>query len=147
MGGRLLERRVDATRYATVTPVLRWLVTEAPAGHRIGVAGVTPGAPAMWAAFGPRLGNRAEFIGTTDDHMLVEYTRERPFLRALARSRYDLVVLYRGVYPNDPFRRAGEFSRTTPADYAIWLAKAGFRQVAFDGTSIVYARARALPEA
>jgi hypothetical protein len=142
IGGRLLERRIDATRYATVAPVLRWLVTAAPAGHRIGIVGVTFAPPAMWAAFGPRLGNHAGFIGPTHDHMLLEYTRERPFLRALARSRYDLVVLYRGPYTADPFLPRWRFSPTTPAEDAIWLARAGFKPVGFDGTSIVYGRAR-----
>jgi hypothetical protein len=140
VGGRLLQRRIDATRYAQVSPVPRWLVTEAPAGHRIGIAGVDAGPPAVWAAFGPRLRNRVGFIGPTDDHMLLEYTRRGPFLRALRRGRYDVVVLYRGEFPTDPFRDPSPFSTTTPAAQAIWLAQAGFRVLAWDGTSLVYGR-------
>ncbi len=145
VGGRLLERRVDATRYAQGAPVARWLATVASAGHRIGIAGVTGGLPVVWPAFGPTLGNRVGFIGPTRDHMLLEYGRKGPFLRAVARSRYDLVVVYRGPYTGDLFRPPWQFSTTTPAEQAIWLTQAGFRLVAYDATSIVYGRPRGSP--
>ena len=71
--GAAIERRVDRTRYANADPALRWLVTAVPSGHRIGIAGVWIKLPPTWAAFGPRLGNRVGYVGSTVDHMLVQY--------------------------------------------------------------------------
>ena len=138
--GAWIERRVDRTRYANADPALRWLVTAAPSGHRIGIAGVWIKLPPTWAAFGPRLANRVGYVGATVDHMLVQYARRPQFVSALRRGDYDLVVLGRGWYPLNPFTRSSPLSPTTVAQQAAWIRSAGYRLVAAGEEYLVYSR-------
>jgi 4-amino-4-deoxy-L-arabinose transferase-like glycosyltransferase len=138
--GAVIERRVDRTRYANADPALRWLVTAVPSGHRVGIAGVWIKLPPTWAAFGPRLGNRVGYVGSTVDHMLVQSARRPQLVSALRRGGYDLVVLGRGWYPLNPFQRSSPLSPTTVAEQAAWIRSAGYRLVAAGEEYLVYSR-------
>jgi hypothetical protein len=81
-------------------PVISWFAERATSGHRVALAGVwtTDGLSPVWAAFGPRIGNHVQFMGHFVDGQLREYDDEAAWRRALARGRYDLLVVGGGGY-------------------------------------------------
>jgi hypothetical protein len=80
--------------------VLSWFAERAQSGHRVALAGSwsVDGLSPVWPAFGPRIGNRVEYLGTFVDGQLREYDDEAAWRRALAGGGYDLLVVGRGGY-------------------------------------------------
>ena len=115
--GQIDQRHLNDRRYRGADAALDWILDHAPSGHRIGVTGVwnplllSPTLP----AFGPRFGNYVAYVGPVERGMLQFYERRGPFLAAVRRGRYDLVLVGRGVAPS---RR--------PPKQELWLRSAGF---------------------
>jgi hypothetical protein len=116
------ERYLDG-RYLGATPALDAALASAPPGSEIGVAGawpVTTISPVL-ALMGPRLGNEVEYVGEWRDGWLLPYETPAAFARALARGRYDLLMVGREkplAFPQLPEER--------------WARRAGYRPIAGD---------------
>lgn len=114
VGGRALERRIDRHRYLGLDPTVDWIVAHAPSGHRVGLAGFWTGAefaPPL-AMLGPRLANHVAYVGPHVDGVLRIHRRRRPFLAALRRGRFDLVLVQRGLSRPGPVLREERWARS-----------------------------------
>ena len=106
--GHRVEQRINDGRYLGSDPAIDALLRAAPTGKRIGlaadwtVAGLTP----IWPSFGTRIGNDVEYVGHFVRGFLTPYAHERDFQAALARRRYDLLVVGRGFFPPQADARA-----------------------------------------
>ena len=76
--------------------------------------------------FGPRIGNRVQYVGEFRDGMLRDYGTRRGFLAGLRDQRDDLLLVSRG----DPPQAQVEQQR--------WARSAGFEQVARSERFILY---------
>lgn len=122
VGGRVVQDRHHDQRYARHDAAAAYVNTDAPEGHRIGVAGleaVTDTSP-IYPLFGPRLRNEVEYVGPFVEDLLRTYGTARDFVAALDRGRFDLLMVYR---PADPGATARE---------EAWATRAGFAPVARD---------------
>jgi hypothetical protein len=99
--GAALRDRYRHSSYAAIDPVYAALARDAPAGHRIGVAGyfTATGVDPILPAEGPALGNQVDVLGAWRDHYLRRYIRQADFLQALDGGRYDLLIVGRGQPP------------------------------------------------
>lgn len=119
-GAHRVEQRVNDRRYLGVDPAVDTLLRVAPSGRRVGlasdwsVAGLSP----IWPSFGTRIGNDVEYVGPTIDGWLHRYGDERSFRAALARRRYDVLVVGRGFFPPQATREQR------------WATDAGWRTIA-----------------
>ena len=119
-GGHRMEQRINDRRYLGVDPAVDTLLRVAPSGRSIGlasdwsVAGLSP----IWPSFGTRIGNHVEYAGHTIGGWLHRYGDERSFQAAIARRRYDVLVVGRGFFP----------PQATPEQR--WAMDAGWRTVA-----------------
>ena len=116
--GYAVERRFNDRRYRVVEPPLAW--ARDGRERRIGLAGLwdVNGLSPVLPAFGPRLGNRVEFVGPFRREMLHEHVRRGPFVAELRRERYDLLVLGRAILPGTP-----------RGDLEAWARAAGYDEV------------------
>lgn len=118
--GHRIEQRINDGRYLGSDPAIDTLLQAAPSGKRIGlaadwtVAGLTP----IWPSFGTRLGNDVEYVGHFVRGFLTPYDNEADFRAALARRRYDLLVVGRGFFPPQATREQR------------WARDAGWRTIA-----------------
>jgi hypothetical protein len=118
-GAHRVEQRINVGRYVGVDPAIDALLRIAPSGRRIGLAsdwsvgGLSP----IWPSFGTRIANHVEYVGYFDG-FLRRYPTRRRFQEALARGRYDVIVVGRGFYPPQPTREQR------------WAIDAGWRTVA-----------------
>jgi hypothetical protein len=55
-------------------------------------------------AFGPRFANTVQYVGPNDQTMLGRYTDRAPFVAAVKRGRYDVLVIGRGEAPGESVR-------------------------------------------
>jgi hypothetical protein len=106
--GRRDQVRFDAARYRGVDATFDWIDAHVPRDHRVALAGnwaQSVGPP--FPVFGPRLRNEVAYNGPWVDDMLQYYARPGPFVAALRRGRYDLLVVGRGFLaaPGNPPRR------------------------------------------
>ncbi|MEA2240803.1 MAG: hypothetical protein QOD24_359 [Solirubrobacteraceae bacterium] len=119
-GAHRMEQRINDRRYLGVDPAVDTLLRVAPSGRRIGLAsdwsvgGLSP----IWPSFGTRIGNDVEYVGRTIGGWLHRYGDERGFQAALARRRYDVLVVGRGFFP----------PQATPEQR--WASDAGWRTIA-----------------
>lgn len=99
-GGQAIQERFNDSRYLGFDATADWIVLNATEGHRVGFAGAWPGGftPTM-AAFGPRLGNEVAYVGDLSTDFLRQYRRRAPFVDALSRGGFDLLVVGRGTPP------------------------------------------------
>lgn len=128
--GYALERRYDDQRYAE-DPVLGPLSAEYGADQRVGLAGswelsrLQPPLP----AFGPRLENEVEYVGTFEDGMLRPLGTRAEFTDALRDRDYDVLVVG---------------NQALPAREALpvltWARDAGYREIAGDSTLTLLVR-------
>lgn len=121
--GEGARRRANADSFARYDPAYAWIEANAPAGKRIGLAGLWSlrGASPVLPAFGPRLGNRVEYVGPFVEGTLREHRDRARFQAALRRGRYDLVIAGLG------------FARELPPAQvraARWTQELGYRPVA-----------------
>lgn len=126
--GRVTEERVLAHRYGGLEPTIAWIEDHAPAGKRIGLAGVwsVHGLSPGFAPFGPRLGNQVIYVGPWEEDLLREYVRPGPFQSAVRTGHYDLVLIGRGQPPRP---------RVSEED---WVQAIGFRLVAASDRLALY---------
>jgi hypothetical protein len=117
------QDRLNETRYQHFDPVADWLHHNAPAGHRVGLAGLWAGGPSpAFPAFGPRLENRVVYVGPFVREVLREYGDRERFVAALRSGRYDLLVVGRGA--GDRLLPAAEVEEER------WAKSIGYREVA-----------------
>jgi energy-converting hydrogenase Eha subunit F len=131
--GALVTRRAYNEQPYQADATLAWLLQHAPAGHRVGLAGVwSNGISPIFPAFGPRLGNQVAYVGPFVRHMLQQYEGAAPFVSAVRSGGYDLLIVGRG----DPQPQPDVPSQA-------WARAAGFREVTESGRLVLYARAGA----
>lgn len=118
-GGYEAQQRFNDDRYRGGDPVLDYIAEEAPSGHRIGLAGAWDdvGTPPVLPAFGPRFGNRVEYVGRPFKEMLYPYERGDEFAERLRADGFDYLIVGRGR-PGVP-----------EGDEARWAREAGFQRV------------------
>jgi hypothetical protein len=127
--GYALERRFNDHRYRVVEAPLAW--ARDGGERRIGLAGLwdVNGLSPVLPAFGPRLGNRVEFVGRFRREMLHEHQRADPFVEDLRRGRYDLLVVGRALLPGTP-----------RGDLEGWARAAGYDEVARTHRLVLFRR-------
>ena len=127
-GGHRVQRELNDGRYRDADAALAWIEDNAGSGHRIGLAGrwSDRGPAPTLPAFGPRFGNEVEYVGPLVREMLRTYGREEDFTAALARGRFDLLLVGRG---GPPPREARE---------ERWARAAGFAPVARSARLTLY---------
>lgn len=128
--GYALERRFNEGRHRGVHPAVDYALDGVKTPKRIGLAGLGFG-PVVYPMFGPRLRNEVEYVGPVIDGMLRPYLRRSRFARALARGRYDLVVVQLGELATRP-----GVSRRQDG----WVRALGYRPVLSDDTLVLYER-------
>jgi len=103
-GAAGVRHRFNGHSYASVDPTIAWIERYAPAGHRIGLAGVwsIESVSPVLPAFGPRLGNDVEYAGVFRRHMLRQERSSAAFTARLRRSHLDIVIIGRGAAPRGP---------------------------------------------
>jgi hypothetical protein len=145
--GQLSQHRYNDRRFAGATPVVDWIRGEAPSGHRVAVAGGWPSTAFVptYALFGPRLGNHVAYLGPIRRAQVLKYRSSSSFLSALERGRYDLLLVGRLEDPDLDNPRRTRLLPDPPE--ARWARRAGFRQVAEDGSFVLLASASTAPEA
>jgi hypothetical protein len=79
--------------------VLNWL--QRSSGKRVGLAGSwsNAGLSPVLPAFGPRFANTVQYVGASEQTMLRRYTGRAPFVAAVRRGGYDVLVIGRGEAP------------------------------------------------
>jgi hypothetical protein len=129
VGGQPLQTRFNDERYRGGDTVISWLVTNAPEGHRVGLAGIwEKGVFPVLPSFGPRLENEVSFVGPVSRSQLQTYKARKTFVSALRRGRYDLVLVGRGI-PAKPSVKED-----------AWTRSAGFERVARSSRFTLYRR-------
>jgi hypothetical protein len=118
--GHRMEQRINDRRYLGVDPAVDTLLRVAPSGRSIGLASdwSVSGLSPIWPSFGTRIGNHVEYVGHTVGGWLHRYGDERGFQAALARRRYDVLVVGRGFFPPQATREQR------------WAIDAGWRTIA-----------------
>jgi Dolichyl-phosphate-mannose-protein mannosyltransferase len=132
--GYMRQREFNEGRYQSGDPVTAWVARNAPAGHRIALAGswrVAARSP-VWPSFGPLMGNAVAYLGPTVRHQLREYPSRRRWAAALRRGGYDLLIVGRGGY-----------ARSCPlpgqsSDDDRWAREEGLRRVTGDDRLTLY---------
>jgi hypothetical protein len=126
VGGYRFEESFNDQRYRDVDTPLTYINSHAPSGAKIGIAG-SWGAdpPPILPSFGPRYRNRVEFVGPMEREMLRTYRRRGPFISALTRGRYDLLLVGR-------FAATAGFPRKLPGERPeeVWARSVGYKRVA-----------------
>jgi hypothetical protein len=128
--GERAQRHFYRYRYVGTDTAVAWVITHAPRGNRIGVAGDwTSGAlpSPVLPLFGPRFRNQVAYVGRMDVGTLVRFSRESSFLSAVRRGGYDLLLV--GTAPS-PFG---------PPVAPTWARATGFRPVASSYRFILFA--------
>jgi hypothetical protein len=97
--GRLQQDRFNLHRYRGSDPVLDSL--QRSSGKRVGLAGSwsNAGLSPVLPAFGPRFANTVQYVGASEQTMLRRYTDRAPFVAAVRRGGYDVLVIGRGEAP------------------------------------------------
>ena len=93
--GRDVQTTFDRTRYRII-PTYTWLQTVPKKPIRVGLAGRNGnnhGYSSPYIAFGPRLRNHVEYVGTRRGHLLEAYENRAGFVAALARGRFDVLLV------------------------------------------------------
>lgn len=120
LAGYVDQRRFNDVRYRGTDPTVDWMLANAPADRKVGLAGTwtDTGVVPVFPAFGPRLENEVEYVGMRTDELLREYETQRQFVAALDRGDYDLLVIGRGRPPEPQ------------VEEELWARSAGYEQVA-----------------
>lgn len=113
-------------------PTVRYIQTQLPPGARIGLGKTwnTGGLSPILPAFGTRLDNRVDYLGTFVDGTLRQWRRREGFAAQVRAGRYDAVVLGTGVPP----RPGGEEPQ------AGWLRDLGYTERERTRRLVLFAR-------
>ena len=129
VGGYAIQKRFNENRFADADPTTDWIRANAPSGSRIGLAAVWDdvGISPVLPAFGPRYGNEVSYIGEWDDDMLRRFHDRAPFVEALERGGFDLVLIGKGRYeaplvPEQDWARDAGFTTVAESDRLTLLA-------------------------
>ena len=127
------QRAYNLVRYRSADPVFEWVQLHAPSGHRIGLAGrypfTTSGAlPPPLPLHGPRLRNEVVYVGPTVRGLLGEYEAREPFVAALARGDFELLVVALGdppqpTAPQEEWAESAGFVEVVRSPYLVLLAR------------------------
>jgi hypothetical protein len=101
-GGYAAERRFTDHRYPALEAPLAWTPDHHP--RRVGLTGLWDinGLSPVYPSFGPRLANRVDFVGPFRDGLLSQYRSRAPFVSALRRGHYDLLLVGLADLPGAP---------------------------------------------
>jgi len=131
-----IAARVDQTRfeshdYSGFDPTLAWIDRQAPAGDRIGLAGIwsVDGISPVFPAFGPRMRNDVAYVGPWVEDLLREYRNRGAFEAAVREGDYDLLLIGRGQPPQPRVREER------------WATATGYRRVAASARLALYRKA------
>jgi hypothetical protein len=124
--GYFSQRRFSEHRYRHTDPTNDWVVANAPAGHRVGLAGDFPGGVFVAPLFGARFDNYVTYVGSNVHGMLQQYHSQEPFLSDLKRKHLDLVIVGRGL----PHRVTVE----------CWTLRAGFVPIVRSDRQVLLAK-------
>ena len=121
-GGRWLQARSAGTPYGSRDATIAWLETNSPHGAKVALAGDRSSRAfvPIFAAFGPRFGNRVEFLGRIERGTMRSHRRRDAYVDAVSRGGYDLVLLARGRDPQPQIE----------PPQLEWTESAGYRPVA-----------------
>ena len=119
-GAAVVRDRAAERGYAALDPTIAWLEANAPAGHRVALAGVwsVDGVSPVLPAFGPRLGNEVAYAGPFEEHLLRQERDPERFRARLRTGGFDVLIVGRGIV-------AGR----GPAPEESWARAVGFRPV------------------
>jgi hypothetical protein len=133
--GFVRQRDFYEARYKGADPALD-VLSSAPEGTRVGLAGFesTGTIPHVLPAFGEHLGNTVAYVGEDHRGQLRAYEQEPRFTAALARGRFDYLLVARGRY-QVPCNLPGE-----RADPGGWAAAAGWRRLTLTPALALYRR-------
>lgn len=98
-GAAVVRDRAAGRGYGALDPAIAWIEANAPAGHRVALAGVwsVDGVSPVLPAFGPRLGNEVAYAGPFDQHLLRQERDPERFRARLRDGHFDLLVVGRGI--------------------------------------------------
>jgi hypothetical protein len=101
-GGYAAERRFTDHRYPDLEAPLAWTRDHHP--RRVGLTGLwnIAGLSPVYPSFGPRLRNRVDFVGPFRGGLLSQYRSRAPFVSALRRGRYELLLVGLADLPGAP---------------------------------------------
>jgi hypothetical protein len=137
--GEHAQRHFNHYRYNGLDAAVDWVLDNAPAGHRIGIAGDWTGGvleSPILPAFGPRFRNEVTYIGRMNVGTLIEYSKEQNFLAAVRRGHYDILLVGRALPPlgmplvAPQWARAAGFREVAASDRFITFVSPSFRKVA-----------------
>jgi hypothetical protein len=133
--GFVRQRDFYDGRYQGADPALD-VLSSAPAGTRVGLAGFesTGIVPHVLPAFGKRLGTVVAYVGENHRGQLRAYGQRRQFTAALARGRFEYLLVARGRYVV-PCTLPGQ-----NADPGGWAESAGWRQLTQTTALALYRR-------
>jgi Dolichyl-phosphate-mannose-protein mannosyltransferase len=135
VAGNSLQGDFNRDRYRHGDAALTWLRENAPAGHRIALAGQwdVNGIPPVLPAFGPRFRNHVGYPARSVQRVLRPYARATAWGAAVRRGRYDLVLV-----GNDVAKPGSCFIPGTRTDWNVWAREQGFRPVAHSARLTLY---------
>jgi hypothetical protein len=133
--GFVRQRDFYDNRYRGSDAALDFLAST-PHGTRVGLAGFETGGalPHVLPAFGEHLGNRVQYVGEDHDGQLRAYEQPGRFTSALARGRFDYLLVAPKRY-GVPCTLPGE-----NADPGGWAQAAGWRRVTQSRSLALYRR-------
>jgi hypothetical protein len=129
------QRDFHDGRYQGADPALD-VLSATPHGTRVGLAGFesTGTIPHVLPAFGKRLENEVAYVGRDHDGQLLAYERAGELTSALARARFDYLLVARGRYASE----CGLPGQAT--EPGAWAQAAGWRRVSQTPALALYRR-------
>ncbi|HEY8467024.1 MAG TPA: phospholipid carrier-dependent glycosyltransferase [Solirubrobacterales bacterium] len=130
--GETIQRTYNETRYVGRDPALDWVIANTEDGARVGVTGAwtDQGVAPIYPAFGTRLQNDVDYVGPKIDGLLRTYEDREPFVEALEREGFEVLVVGRArPFSEDP-ERTGSLRPLEAPREERWARSAGFERVA-----------------
>jgi hypothetical protein len=129
LAGYRMQSTFNETRYLGHDPVLDQLADTDTEGIHIGIAGNwSPEEPApIYPAFGTRLQNVVDFVGSTDDGVLKRFGTREDFISALDALDPDLLLIGREARTAEDPVSLNQARPGIPVERG-WALSAGFKE-------------------
>jgi hypothetical protein len=130
--GESIQRTYNESRYVGRDPALDWVIANTEDGARVGVTGswTDQGVAPIYPAFGTRLQNDVDYVGPKVDGLLRTYEEREPFVEALGREGFEVLVVGRARPFSDDPERTGSLEPTEVPREERWARSTGFKRVA-----------------